>query len=131
MRAASLHRMTSNLLNQGGGLTPAFLSPILAPSFKQMELGPVTKHTHRGHCQLCDRLQAINNKTSVIAKHGYTKRWSYFVGTCLGSGYKPYELSAQRIPPVIESVEHQLVNLRTVLQDTTNLINTDPLYGVV
>lgn len=43
-------------------------------------------HTHRGHCQLCARIQAIDPGTGRIAKHGYTvAEHGYFVGTCPGS----------------------------------------------
>lgn len=42
-------------------------------------------HTHRGHCQLCACVQAIDPKTGLIAKHGYTVQYGYFSGTCPGS----------------------------------------------
>ena len=44
-------------------------------------------HTHRGHCQLCLRVQAINPATGNIAKHGYKVPDGYhmYVGTCPGS----------------------------------------------
>lgn len=43
-------------------------------------------HTHRGHCQLCASVQAIDMRTGVIAKHGYTVEHGYFQGECPGSG---------------------------------------------
>lgn len=45
-------------------------------------------HTHRGHCQLCIRVQAIDMRTGEIAKHGYSVPNGYYVGTCPGSGEK-------------------------------------------
>jgi hypothetical protein len=42
-------------------------------------------HTHRGHCQRCVRVQAIDPSTGLIAKHGYTVHWGQFNGTCPGS----------------------------------------------
>jgi hypothetical protein len=42
-------------------------------------------HTHRGHCQLCGRVQAIDVKTGLVAKHGYTVERGYFSGQCPGS----------------------------------------------
>lgn len=45
-------------------------------------------HTHRGHCQLCIRVQAIDMRTGFIAKHGYTVPNGYYIGTCPGSGEK-------------------------------------------
>lgn len=43
-------------------------------------------HTHRGHCQLCGSIQAIDNGTGRVAKHGYTVDGGYFSGICPGSG---------------------------------------------
>lgn len=51
------------------------------------------KHTHRGTCQICGALQAVNPKTGDIAKHGYTVPNGYFLGTCLGSGNSPLQKS--------------------------------------
>lgn len=42
-------------------------------------------HTHRGHCQLCASIQAINVNTGIIAEHGYTRVGGYFNGSCPGS----------------------------------------------
>jgi hypothetical protein len=42
-------------------------------------------HTHRGHCQLCGLIQAIDPDTSHTAKHGYTVEGGYFQGVCPGS----------------------------------------------
>lgn len=44
-------------------------------------------HTHRGHCQLCASIQAIDVNTGIIAKHGYTKDRGYFSGVCPGSDH--------------------------------------------
>lgn len=46
----------------------------------------MTQHTHRGTCQACGNIQAVNNSTGAIAKHGYTVDWGYFSGACSGSG---------------------------------------------
>lgn len=64
----------------------------------------MSKHTHQGHCQLCDRLQAVRNGSQMLAKHGYTKRWGFFNGTCPGSDAPAYELSAARIQPAIDRI---------------------------
>lgn len=43
-------------------------------------------HTHRGHCQLCARVIAIDTQTGRIAKHGYkVAQHGMFVGICPGS----------------------------------------------
>lgn len=51
----------------------------------------MTKHTHRGHCQACGRLQAVDNVSGLIAKHGYTVDFHFFNGTCQASDRKPAE----------------------------------------
>lgn len=56
-----------------------------------------TTHTHTGHCQLCDRVQAVSNSSGEMAKHGYTVEWGFFSGTCPGSGELPYEKSNSAI----------------------------------
>ena len=46
----------------------------------------MTTHTHRGHCQLCGRIQAIDTTTGRLAQHGYNVQAGYFQGACAGSG---------------------------------------------
>lgn len=43
-------------------------------------------HTHRGHCQFCLRVHALDVGTGLVAKHGYTVSHGYFRGECPGSG---------------------------------------------
>lgn len=52
-----------------------------------------TPHTHRGHCQACGRLQAVDNASHALAAHGYTVEGGYFNGACQGSGFLPLEVS--------------------------------------
>lgn len=52
----------------------------------------MSKHTHKGTCQICGRIHAVNNKTGLIAKHGYTVENGWFEGDCSGSGLKPLEV---------------------------------------
>lgn len=52
-----------------------------------------TRHTHRAHCQLCARIQAVD-ADGAVAKHGYTVAYNYFSGTCPGSG--EYNLHVDR-----------------------------------
>jgi hypothetical protein len=51
-----------------------------------------SQHTHRGHCQHCGRIQAVDNITQFLAKHGYIKEMGFFEGVCKGSGLRPLEL---------------------------------------
>jgi hypothetical protein len=61
------------------------------------------QHTHRGHCQACGRVQAIERGPGVdlrlgtIAKHGYTVDWGYFSGTCNGAGHPALEFDRTQL----------------------------------
>lgn len=46
----------------------------------------MTTHTHRGHCQFCLHVHAIDVQTGRLAKHGYNVVHGYFRGQCPGSG---------------------------------------------
>lgn len=87
-------------------------------------------HTHTGHCQLCDRSQAINVKTGMIAKHGYSVDWSQFVGVCPGSDHLPYEKSADLIGPEAD-VQERIVSerLKPRLAEVKSFAKTKPLFG--
>jgi hypothetical protein len=63
------------------------------------------KHTHRGTCQACGRIQAFDGVK--IAKHGYTVDWGFFNGTCQGSDAAPLENDKQMTDAIIETLrEH-------------------------
>lgn len=60
------------------------------------------KSTHKGHCQICGRQQAVEARAAhnlasgsyntTLSKHGYTvKGFGYFAGTCHGSDHLPME----------------------------------------
>lgn len=42
-------------------------------------------HTHRGHCQFCLCVHAIDVETGRLAIHGYTVKGGRFLGNCPGS----------------------------------------------
>ena len=54
-------------------------------------------HSHKGTCQLCGRIHAIDNKTGQIAKHGYTVDFGFFNGTCGGSGFLPLQKDREEL----------------------------------
>lgn len=87
------------------------------------------RHTHTGHCQLCDRQQAVNVTTGLLAKHGYTKRWGFFSGTCPGSGALPYERSCLEIAPVIVHLEGTVARFCAHILTIRNMSETHPLRG--
>lgn len=50
------------------------------------------KATHRGHCQVCNRIQNIQGRNLFIAKHGYeVAGYGFFNGICPGSEHLPLE----------------------------------------
>lgn len=63
-----------------------------------------TKHTHQGTCQACGAVQAVNNVTQLVAKHGYqVVGFHFFNGVCQGSGHKPAELEVLLTYKIIDS----------------------------
>lgn len=59
------------------------------------------KHTHTGRCQICDSRQAVDVVKGTVAKHGYTKRWGFFTGTCWGAGHEPLETNKDLLAQAI------------------------------
>ena len=51
-----------------------------------------TTHTHKGHCQVCGNMQAVDNSHNGLAKHGYTVDWGFFDGICEGTDELPIQL---------------------------------------
>jgi hypothetical protein len=48
-----------------------------------------SKATHRGRCQVCNRIQKLPN--GLLAQHGYAVLDGYFEGVCYGSKHLPLE----------------------------------------
>lgn len=69
------------------------------------------KATHSGECQICGRKQKLPG--GRLSKHGYTKRWGFFEGTCPGAEELPFEQSKDLIEPIVVSTESRLASLRT------------------
>lgn len=57
--------------------------------------------THVGECQVCGRVQKLPNM--LLSKHGYTKRWGWFMGTCPGAEHVPLEVGKELIEGAIAS----------------------------
>lgn len=77
------------------------------------------KATHKGHCQVCDHVQMLPG--GRLAKHGYTKRWGFFSGTCFGSGNLPFEQDKTLIDHAIDraiSRRHAIQHEINVLKET-------------
>ena len=66
--------------------------------------------THSGHCQFCGRLQKL--PAGVLSTHGYlVAGYGFFVGTCRGSGYQPFELSCNQVERYITEAQAQIDTL--------------------
>ena len=63
------------------------------------------KATHLGHCQICGALQML--PAGKLAKHGYTTRWGFFSGTCIGADALPFEQSINLIEAAIANAERE------------------------
>ena len=79
-----------------------------------------TTHTHRGHCQACGRVQAVDTANNLLAKHGYTVDFGYFDGICKGSDRKPLEVdksfSEATIVRIFEWIDGQKVLLQEAIE---------------
>jgi len=67
----------------------------------------MSKHTHRAHCQVCGAQQAVDNKTGMLAKHGYTVEHGFFEGECPGSHNLPIEVDHTMTDNIIEDLGRQ------------------------
>lgn len=67
----------------------------------------MSKHTHRGHCQVCGNAQAVDNKTGMLAKHGYTVEHGFFEGECPGSHNLPLEHDHTMTDNIIDDLTRQ------------------------
>lgn len=76
------------------------------------------KATHIGECQVCGSVQKLPE--GVLAKHGYTVRFSFFEGTCWGSGHKPFEQDISLIKGAIERAKDDGISQ---LQTAQQLLN--------
>lgn len=62
-----------------------------------------TTHTNRATCQVCGRIQAVDNGSQIVAKHGYVVAgYGFFNGVCPGAHYLPAEKSLKVTHEIIE-----------------------------
>jgi hypothetical protein len=73
-------------------------------------------HTHRGHCQVCASVQAIDPKTGAVAKHGYNVKFGFFNGTCAGSGSLSMHVERKLSDSQIASARHRAAMKRDLAQ---------------
>lgn len=69
-----------------------------------------------GTCQVCEREMKLPG--GVLSKHGYTKPWGWYMGTCAGSGELPYEQSCQVIAnQMIPSLKRTIAWAQSRIED--------------
>ena len=75
-----------------------------------------TTHTHRGHCQTCGRVQAVDTANNLLAKHGYTVDFGYFDGVCRGSDRQPLEVDKSYAEATIVRLSEWIDGQKFLLQ---------------
>ena len=88
----------------------------------------MSKHTHRGHCQVCGAQQAVNNKTGMMAKHGYTVESGWFEGECPGSHNLPLEVERTMTDNIIEDLTRSADRIQ---KQADNIIIVVPYHYTV
>jgi len=79
-----------------------------------MEYTTMAAATHKGTCQICGSVQKLPN--GKIAKHGYSVKYSMFIGTCKGSGGLPLEVSNDLIIKSIAIANEMIQGLQANIQ---------------
>lgn len=99
----------------------------LQVSVKRTAMGR-TPSDHMGECQGCGRRQMLPG--GVLSNHGYTVQWQMFVGTCPGSGRRPYEESCEYCKQCIERAKEQVVQLEKQFKVVEAEPLANPIKGV-
>jgi len=87
-----------------------------------------TTHTHKGHCQVCGHMHAVDNSHNGLAKHGYDVSWGFFNGVCGGADNLPIQLDRTLADRTIISLDKQIASLQTSL-DSINDWFPETVYG--
>ena len=88
----------------------------------------MSKHTHRGTCQVCGAQQAVNNETGMMAKHGYTVEHGFFEGECPGSHNLPLEADRTMTDNIIGDLTRQADRIQKQID---NVIIVVPFHYTV
>ena len=86
----------------------------------------INKATHSGTCQVCGRFQKLPH--GVLSRHGYTKEWGFFAGTCNGADYLPFELDCSIIENAIAKAIEAIEEFKTLAQETRSLRDTKNVW---
>jgi len=79
-----------------------------------------TTHTHKGVCQVCGLVHAVDNKTNLLAKHGYDVQWGFFRGVCMGADNLPLQLDRTLVDRTIAMLRHDVKKNLRKLEDLPN-----------
>jgi len=82
----------------------------------------MSKHTHRAHCQVCGAQQAVDNKTGMLAKHGYTVEHGFFEGECPGSHNLPIEVDHTMTDNIIADLTRQADRIEKQIADGIKVV---------
>ena len=89
-----------------------------------------TTHTHRGHCQACGRVQAVDTANNLLAKHGYTVDFGYFDGVCTGSDRQPLEVDKSFSEATIVRISEWIDGQKVLLQEAIEGRKTFSSYSL-
>ena len=78
-------------------------------------------HTHKGHCQVCGRVQAVSTNDNLLAKHGYDVQFGFFNGTCIGSDKEPLEVSKRIAEVTISNMKNAIEEKREEIETFTGV----------
>jgi hypothetical protein len=87
-----------------------------------------TTHTHKGHCQVCGHMHAVDNSHNGLAKHGYDVSWGFFNGVCSGADNLPIQLDRTLADKTIAYLDKKILSLQTSL-DSINDWFPETVYG--
>ena len=82
----------------------------------------MSKHTHRGTCQVCGSQQAVNNETGMMAKHGYTVEHGFFEGECPGSHNLPLESDRTMTDNIIGDLTRQADRIQKQIDNGIKMV---------
>lgn len=85
-------------------------------------------HTHKGHCQVCGRVQAVSTNDNLMAKHGYDVQFGFFNGTCIGSDKKPLEVSKRISEVTISNMKNAIEEKREEIETFTDVTQVPVVF---
>lgn len=87
-----------------------------------------TTHTHKGHCQVCGAMHAVDNSHNGLAKHGYDVSYGFFNGTCSGADNLPIQLDRTIADKTVDQLKLQIIDMNDQLA-TNGEWTPETVYG--